>query len=103
MENNQSKLQITKHAYMRLKERNGWNKKTSDRMIQKVFADGLRYDNIKGYIRIWLKEYGYSDNSDYVLYGRYIYIFKDNCLITSFPVPNRETVRNRYFTRKEVA
>ena len=100
---NNTEIKITKHAYDRLKERNGWNRKASDRMIMRVFTEGLRSESIKGYVRIWLKEYGYSDASNYILYGKSIYIFKDNYLITGFPIPNREAVKNRYFIKKEAA
>lgn len=32
------KIVITKHAYMRMKERNGWNKKAATRMASRVFT-----------------------------------------------------------------
>ena len=34
-------LVITKHAYTRMKERNGWNKKAATRMVSKIYNDGL--------------------------------------------------------------
>lgn len=35
-------LVITKHAYTRMKERNGWNKKAATRMISHIYSDGIR-------------------------------------------------------------
>jgi len=69
-------------------------------MISKVYTEGLRSESIKGYVRVWLKEYGYEDKSNYILYGKSLYIFKDNYLITTFPLPNREAVKNRFFIRR---
>ncbi len=95
--NYNNNIGITGHGYSRLRERNGWNRKTAERMTQKVYRDGARYADIKGYLRIWLKQYGRSENAEYVLYGKSLYIFKEGMLITAFNVPNRETVRSRCY------
>ena len=85
---------ISKHAYQRIKERNGWNKKTADRMIKKIYVDGLRKEQIKGYKKQWFmhKEDSSDKNKEYVVYGDYVYIFSNNVLITTFPMPCRQKI-----------
>lgn len=90
-------IKITDHGYTRLKQRNGWGKKTADRMVHKVYREGLRYKDIKGYVKIWLKKRHNSEESDCVVYGKNLYVFKDGNLVTTFHVPSRETVRDFCF------
>lgn len=82
---------ISKHAYIRMKERNGWSKKTAARMLQRIYAKGLRPGQIKGYLKNWVNEkasYGKTD-SEFVLFGEKLYIFCGNTLLTVLPVPSR--------------
>lgn len=82
---------ITKHAYTRMKERNGWNKKTATRMVRRVYSDGTRHDQVKGYLKKWLKtKYEYSNDGDeYILYGEKLYIFNGIKMLTVLPTPTR--------------
>ncbi len=86
-----SEVVITKHAYSRLKERNGWNKKASDRMIPKVYVNGLRPEQVKGYLKNWvITKYEYSNERDeYVLFGDKLYIFNNKTMLTVLPTPAR--------------
>lgn len=52
--NNKNEITISKHAYDRMKSRNGWNRKTAERMIEKVYTNGLRPDQVKGYLKRWV-------------------------------------------------
>ena len=47
-------LVITKHAYTRMKERNGWNKKAATRMVSHIYSDGIRTEQIKVYFKGWV-------------------------------------------------
>ena len=84
-------LIISKHAYARMKERNGWGRKAAERMVQRVYREGLRPEQIKGYLKGWInKKYGYSNNGDeYVLYGEMLYIFNGRTMLTVIPTPSR--------------
>lgn len=85
------RLVISKHAYIRMKERNGWSKKTSARMIQKIYTEGLRPNQVKGYLKGWVKEkvnYAEGDN-EFVLFGEKLYIFSGNIVLTVLPVPSK--------------
>jgi len=74
---------ISRHAFDRMKERNGWNKKTAIRMIKKVYDFGVDPENVKGEYRAWIKhrESKYPD-SVLKMYGQNLYVFKNNILIT---------------------
>ena len=90
-EREKTELIISKHAYARMKERNGWSKKTATRMIQKVYQNGLRPDQIKGYLKGWVNnKAGYSkEGEEFVLFGEKLYIFSGNTMLTVLPVPTR--------------
>ena len=68
-------LVITKHAYTRMKERNGWNKKAATRMVSRIYNDGMRPSQVKGYLKSWVNnKYKYSNDGDeYVLFLLKIY------------------------------
>ncbi len=88
---NSSTIVISEHAYVRLKERNGWNRKAATRMIDKVYRRGLRPKQIKGYLKYWINrkaEYG-VEGSEYVLFGEKLYIFMGNVMVTVIPIPSR--------------
>ena len=84
-------LVISKHAYARMKERNGWSKKTSTRMIRKIYTEGLRPNQVKGYLKDWVNDkadYARED-SELILFGEKLYIFNGNIMLTVLPVPSR--------------
>lgn len=58
-------LVITKHAYTRMKERNGWNKKADTRMVSRIYSDGIRPEQVKGYLKKWVNtKYKYRNDGD---------------------------------------
>lgn len=84
-------LVISKHTYSRMKERNGWNRKAAKRMIQKVYQEGLRPEQVKGYLKGWVNnktDYA-KDCNEFVLFGEKLYIFNGNTMLTVLPVPTR--------------
>ncbi len=91
---------ITEHAYKRIRKRNGWSKKTINRMIARIYVNGLRPDDVKGYKKKWIIHKTSRDekNDEYVLYGDYIYIFNNRVLLTSYSLPCKERVLKRYKT-----
>lgn len=91
MENGTQELVISKHAYTRMKERNGWSRKAAERMVQRVYKEGLRPEQVKGYLKGWIKKkYGYCNEGDeYVIYGEMLYIFNGRTMLTVMPTPNR--------------
>ena len=87
-------IRITEHAYCRMKQRNGWNRKTADRMIDRIYDNGKRMEQVKGYVKLWLKDKVSTDpyGNDFVLYGQTVYVFRENALITVLHIPTREYV-----------
>ena len=84
-------LVISKHAYLRMKERNGWSKKTSTRMIRKVYQEGLRPEQIKGYLKGWVNNKADSsqEGNEFILFGEKLYVFNGNTMLTVLPIPSR--------------
>lgn len=86
-------IYISEHALERLKERNNWSKKTSLRMIQKVYDEGLDPKDIHGPISKWIRtREKVKDEGDILkLYGQNLYIFNRQTLITVYPVPKNSS------------
>lgn len=84
-------LVITKHAYIRMKERNGWNRKTAKRMVSKIYNDGMRPNQVKGYLKSWVntKYENRNEGDEYILFGNKLYIFNEMTLLTVLPTPTR--------------
>lgn len=82
-------LVITKHAYTRMKERNGWNRKAAKRMVSRIYSDGIRPEQVKGYLKGWVNtKYNYrNDGDEYVLFGDKLYIFNGMTMLTVLPTP----------------
>ena len=87
-------LVITKHAYTRMKERNGWNKKAATRMVSRIYSDGVRPEQVKGYLKGWVNtKYEYrNDGDEYVLFGDKLYIFNGTTMLTVLPTPTRSCI-----------
>jgi len=88
---NHKNIIITKHAYLRLKERNGWNRKASRRMISRIYTEGIRQGEVKGYLKMWVNmKCKYAEEGDeYILYGDKLYIFNETRMLTVITVPTR--------------
>ena len=83
---------ITYHAYNRLKKRKNWNKKTADRMVKLIYQSGKREEDIKGYLKCYLKQKKREgSNVEFVLYGKDFYLFDGNVLVTVYSVPTMHT------------
>lgn len=87
-------IYISEHAMQRLKERNGWNKETAMRMLQKVYDKGKRGNEIKGYLSKWIKDKVANNNKGdyYILYGEFLYVFNYKTLVTVMNVPKKANI-----------
>ena len=72
-------MKITRHAKTRLKERNGFNKKATDRMAQKALEKGIPYSRTKGRLHQWLtaKYFKNRNAGNTRVYGDKAYIFEE--------------------------
>ena len=98
-------MKITKHANARSKERNGWNTKTTERMLQKVLEQGITHSQTKGRLNKWMSSL-YSNyrrkGKDIRLYGDKAYIFVNESLLTVLQIPaNLTKDMNNFIIREE--
>lgn len=77
---------VTQHAYDRAKERFKWKPKVLDRMVVKVFEEGIHHKDTKGtlmrHITNLRKKYPFCNNVR--IYGEDIYFFSGHTLITLY-------------------
>jgi hypothetical protein len=87
-------LYISDHAFKRMKERCGWSKKTALRMVEKIYENGQDISEIKGYLAPWAKqrEERQNDKEYSLLYGKFVYVFSENTLVTVVPTPQKGKV-----------
>lgn len=100
---------VTDHAYKRMKERSGINRKASERMAQKVFINGLSYTDvgsmIQSYFRGKIKDSNHKDKIIPILYGEYLYLFADHSqqnIVTLVTVMNTPLAIKKLLTRKNL-
>ena len=80
---------ISEHGMQRLKDRNGWNRKTSLRMMKRVFDNGLRMNELSKNVRKWLVGQLEETGRGYyfIVYGQFAYLFNYNTLVTLIHIP----------------
>lgn len=84
-------IKVTKHAYKRARQRLKWKRDTLDRMMGKVFVEGLKPSAFSGvfgrYIRKKLNKGGVANHL--MIHGEVLFFFKDSVLITVYKVPSK--------------
>lgn len=84
-------IQITEHAYDRMKERLGWNRKAGERMAQKAYIEGKTHGEVRGSFHRFLDgvylSHGNANNLR--VYGEALFVFSGNRLITVYALPVR--------------
>lgn len=83
-------MRVSNHAKVRLKERNGFNKKSYERMARKAFVDGVTHSQTKGNLNKWLTSLYFKEEkaNNIRLYGDKAYIFCGDTLVTIIQIPN---------------
>lgn len=83
-------MTITKHAEARIKERCGLGKKTNQRMVEKVFNEGVTHSQTKGRLNKWVTSLYFNNESanNIRLYGDKAYIFCGETLVTVIQIPH---------------
>lgn len=81
-------IYISDHAMTRMKERCGWNRKASIRMMQKILLLGKNSKEIVGRRKLWLKERALDEHDSCIVYGDMAYIFRKNVLVTAMHTPS---------------
>ena len=84
-------MKVSKHAEDRLRERNGLNKKSCQRIAEKAYNDGIEHNQTKGHLFKWVSNLylkGMRKGSEIKLYGDKAFIFCDDILITVLQIPS---------------
>ena len=92
-------IYISDHAMDRLKQRNGWGRKTALRMVKKIYDNGLTPSEVKGKYAAWVKskEAQALKHETLILYGDTLYIFSYNTLVTVLPAPKKGSYYNQAY------
>ena len=82
---------VTRHAYKRLKERSGLNKKSVTRIAEKAFQEGIRHCEVKGNLKKWMSNvYLRNSNANNLrICGDKLFVFAGDTLITVLQVPSK--------------
>ena len=89
---NDNYIRVSDHAYKRMRQRAGWNKKTADRMLSRVFANGTELiSDGKGYKALWARQYEDRDDK-VILYGEHVFIVNNTTLVTVEHLPGKKNV-----------
>lgn len=76
-------IYISNHAFKRMRERNGWNRKTALRMVQKIYDNGLEPEDVPSEYRGWtMHEKMVHPEKLFKFYGEMLYVFADSVLLT---------------------
>lgn len=80
---------VSKHAKQRLRERNGLNKKSTDRIAERAFNEGITHAETTGNLNKWITSLYFknTDANNIRLYGDKAYIFANTTLVTIIPIP----------------
>ena len=96
---------LTYHGEERIRKRKGTSKKNAKRAAEEALTHGLKYSDITNLnLRKFMdgKYLSKCTANNMTIYQRYIYLFKDNVLITLFALPNNlANISENIMRRKE--
>lgn len=81
---------LTKHSEERLRERNGLNKGSVNRVVEKAYIYGIKHNETKGNLNKWITSLYFKQHTanNVRLYGDKAYLFNGEKLITVIQIPN---------------
>jgi len=84
-------ITVTRHGEKRMRKRCGINKHSVCRMAGIVYENGIRFCETRGRIHRYLEEVDNRNEEDneLIVHGNNLYIYRDNCLITVWPLPGK--------------
>ncbi len=94
-------IQITRHAYERLKERTGFSPQRSAEIAEKAYYCGKAAEDFPKIVQNYLTNVLEGSSGDYLrVLGNDIYIFGNGYLITVFSIPNK--IINKLNNRRKI-
>lgn len=84
-------IEITDHAFQRGRERLALNKKALQRHADKAFNKGIKLEDTKGDLHLYLeKKYKQGNKCNNMrIYGEILFLFSDNRLVTITTLPTK--------------
>lgn len=83
-------MKRTKHGSKRVRQRIGVNKKAVDKVSAQAFEKGIPHKDIKGSLRRYLDRLLINGDANLIkVYSRQVWLFKDDLLITTWPLPSK--------------
>lgn len=82
-------MEITEHAFDRVKERSGLNHDAAIRIAQKALENGIAHSQCKGSLKRWVDKVYFTNKAanNIRLYGDKCYVFTGDRLITVLQIP----------------
>lgn len=92
---------VSRHALDRMKERCGWGRKASMRMVKKIVDNGIEADKVTGKYRSWARHKAENaiNGEKYLMYGERMYLFAYNTLVTVLQTPKKGSYFNPIYNR----
>ena len=104
---------VTKHGYVRMKERMGLNKNAARRMSRKAFKNGIDLSNVSGSLLKYIagKDEYYPESNIIKIYGEAVYCYNLSILgidksteyvafVTVYPLPKKYTSQALGYQKK---
>lgn len=84
-----TKIIITDHAYDRARKRLKWSSSTLNRMINRIYYEGISSKNSKGTLKIYFEKLNNRNSqcNNIRIFGNSVFFFMNNRLITMLPLP----------------
>ena len=93
----ESYVRVSKHAEKRMKERMGLVKKSTHRIAEKAFNQGTTHKESKGSLHRYITDLylRYRSANNIRIYGKYIFIFSSEKLVTVMHLPDKLKSKKR--------
>lgn len=90
-------IEITNHAYDRMKERLGWNRKAGERMACRAYTDGITHGETRGSLHRYLDSVflSYGNATQMRIYGEALFLFSGSRLLTVYALPTKYRRKKR--------
>lgn len=80
---------ITQHAYQRAKQRLGWKASVLEKMVVRIYRQGIQLRDTKGALRKYcVSKRRKRKKIEIRIYGEHIYLFEKYTLVTLYRVEN---------------
>lgn len=80
---------VSYHGKKRIKQRFGVPKKSSGKLVDRAWEQGLKHDELKGHLRKYVDSRVINSKATPRIYGQHLYLFNsDGTLRTAYDLPS---------------